>query len=680
MTRDIAVIAYERPLNDSVLVPSGLIAVGAFLVLTIWGVAARDVVGFAAFEILFVLAPGLLLYKTLMPSVRGMLRPLATGWALGYVMVSLAYLLCAYSGHRELFVFYAPAILAVLIPLARRRVGPFRANMLAPASPGAWGIALVCLALIVNMGVGYFPSNPLPGTVSAITYSIDTSWHIGNAAEARWHWPITDPRVAGEPLPYYTFVYLYLAAINQVTGIALPVIVLRLYFLHFSLLNALQLYALGRAIGGRRWVGLLAAAGVLFIGEVDPFPVLTTPFENYFINSPTTFLGMLLFVPLILELSERLRRRSTWLEWVPVFILLIGSAGAKAALLPVIGAGLALFLLAAFCLDRKINWNAATALTACVACYLFFSNFVYGDLDARVTFKPLDALKTSQLVAWLQTKLGFPDGWLVLAIAPVFVGALGVRALALGWLVRRGVQTWPRVYLWIGSLSVAALIPYYLLASPRQVQFWTYFYVTASILATVAFRDWWRHGHRLSRPLAVVLILMLVSSVIDKPLDTAARNVYRLWTHRPVYNQANRNVTRGLYEALAWIRDNTPRNAVIAVNSYYVDDTRLDPRYFNYSAFAERRVFLEGWGYTVAAYRDGYADVITGKAFPYADRLELCSRVFNQGEASAIKKMARDYGVTHLLVDRIHGQATPMLDAIATRVHDDPDATVYAIN
>ena len=79
MTRDIAVIAYERPLNDSILVPSGLIAVGAFLVLTIWGVAARDIVGFAAFEILFVLAPGLLLYKTLMPSVRGMLRPLATG-------------------------------------------------------------------------------------------------------------------------------------------------------------------------------------------------------------------------------------------------------------------------------------------------------------------------------------------------------------------------------------------------------------------------------------------------------------------------------------------------------------------------------------------------------------------------------------------------------------------------
>jgi hypothetical protein len=54
--------------------------------------------------------------------------------------------------HRELFVFYAPAILAVLIPLPRRRVGPFRSNMLAPASPGAWGIALVCWLLIVNMG------------------------------------------------------------------------------------------------------------------------------------------------------------------------------------------------------------------------------------------------------------------------------------------------------------------------------------------------------------------------------------------------------------------------------------------------------------------------------------------------------------------------------------------------
>jgi hypothetical protein len=106
------------------------------------------------------------------------------------------------------------------------------------------------------------------------------------------------------------------------------------------------------------------------------------------------------------------------------------------------------------------------------------------------------------------------------------------------------------------------------------VQFWTYFYVTASILATVAFRDWWRHGHRLSRPLAVVLILMLVSSVIDKPLDTAARKcVIALWPHTSGLQQQRKLRSLGTPEACMGARGmaivtsrphRRPRDAVIA--------------------------------------------------------------------------------------------------------------------
>jgi hypothetical protein len=109
----------------------------------------------------------------------------------------------------------------------------------------------------------------------------------------------------------------------------------------------------------------------------------------------------------------------------------------------VIGAGLLFFCLPLSCLDRKINWNTATALTACVACYLFFSNFVYGDSDARVTSNPWDALKTSQLCGiGFRQKLGFPDGWLVLAIDPCLCWrASGFEPWPSAGLVRRGVQT-----------------------------------------------------------------------------------------------------------------------------------------------------------------------------------------------------------------------------------------------
>ena len=39
-------------------------------------------------------------------------------------------------------------------------------------------------------------------------------------------------------------------------------------------------------------------------------------------------------------------------------------------------------------------------------------------------------------------------------------------------------------------------------------------------------------------------------------------------------------------------------SAVIAVNNQWIDPANLVPLEFIYSAFSERRVFLEGWGYS----------------------------------------------------------------------------------
>jgi hypothetical protein len=50
-----------------------------------------------------------------------------------------------------------------------------------------------------------------------------------------------------------------------------------------------------------------------------------------------------------------------------------------------------------------------------------------------------------------------------------------------------------------------------------------------------------------------------------------------------------------LYSGLAGVRGHTPNCAVLAVNNHYLSVSDGDSRYFYYSAFAERRVFLERW-------------------------------------------------------------------------------------
>ena len=71
-----------------------------------------------------------------------------------------------------------------------------------------------------------------------------------------------------------------------------------------------------------------------------------------------------------------------------------------------------------------------------------------------------------------------------------------------------------------------------------------------------------------------------------------------------------------LYGAMAWIRDNTPEDAVIAVNN----EEGLE---FGYAAFTERRTFLGGWAYSDKASLRTSSDLEGIEENPFPDRLAL---------------------------------------------------------
>ena len=75
-------------------------------------------------------------------------------------------------------------------------------------------------------------------------------------------------------------------------------------------------------------------------------------------------------------------------------------------------------------------------------------------------------------------------------------------------------------------------------------------------------------------------------------------------------------LTPDLQQALAPDRTHTPTNTVIAVNNQYADSARHAPTYYYYSAFGERRVFLEGLENTIPA-----ANLVDPAVTPFPDRL-----------------------------------------------------------
>jgi uncharacterized membrane protein len=145
---------------------------------------------------------------------------------------------------------------------------------------------------------------------------------------------------------------------------------------------------------------------------------------------------------------------------------------------------------------------------------------------------------------------------------------------------------------------------------------------------------------------------------------------------------AGKRVTPQLYEALRWIRDETPSGSVIAVNNHWIDPNRAAALAFDYSAFTERRVFLEGWAYSQRAFAEGYQKVGAGQVNPFADRFRLNKAAFVHGDRRALRVMADRYGVRYLVIDEVNGYRADLaaLERAGRIVYRGPGVTVLELS
>jgi hypothetical protein len=115
-----------------------------------------------------------------------------------------------------------------------------------------------------------------------------------------------------------------------------------------------------------------------------------------------------------------------------------------------------------------------------------------------------------------------------------------------------------------------------------------------------------------------------------------------------------------LLAALIWVRQNTAPAEILAVNNqvlvgpskipagYATDTTEPAAWQFYYSAFTERRIFLEGYVYSL---QDSSQGRTATQAVIDARRI-LVRRLFESGDGTALVEMRNDYGVKYLFVDK----------------------------
>jgi hypothetical protein len=732
-----------------------------------YGVALGDALLYSVYELGFVVVPGWLAYRALSHRPGGALRQLAMGWALGYVLEILAFMLTAATGTRGLFVAYpllmgaaALAAIARRGPLARLRIATPR-----PQDHFSWLLASVCLAAIAYIALAYFPGSPMPGTRS-FGYFPDYPRWISLAADAKHHWPIEDPSVSGEPLPYHYFVYIHMAAASQVTGLGIPLVFFRLFIFPLVVLLVIEFAVAGRNFAGSAYVGLIAAGLALFVGELRLDTTQTfsaqLPFLGLFFTfvfrSPSFLLGLVMFLPLITLLGERFdagEQEARPSDWLLIVLFMIGASDAKVSILPLLLAGLLLYAGWSWLANRRIPCalGIATALTLLVAGTVYFLQYRGHSSGLGVDlFAPFDGMPA---VVSIKGELAralpaLPAKGTVLSAGGIVFGLFGLlvaQLIGLVWIFRRQGPHLRIGQAWLISLFAAGLLmtlTFNQPTAPSTMYFLCFGLAAGCLLSAEGLQGAWR-----SRPawsgqtkrfaiVGVALVLLLVALIVA-PLDSRIftgphrqAHAYMFWYGglllalvvlyaaarrwigptrwgaialvsgavlvvgtldtpidylQPAFSgQASKSLDLGrpltpeVYRALSWIRDETPPDAVIAVNNQWIDTARTVPLEFNYSAFAERRAFLEGWLYSQRTVERGDAPVAAG-ANPFAGRLRLNEAAFEQGNRHALATMTDRYGVRYLVVDKLNGYPADLaaLHRVSRTVYRAPGVVVVEL-
>jgi hypothetical protein len=143
-------------------------------------------------------------------------------------------------------------------------------------------------------------------------------------------------------------------------------------------------------------------------------------------------------------------------------------------------------------------------------------------------------------------------------------------------------------------------------------------------------------------------------------------------------------LTSSEQEAALWLQQNSDPDDIVATNAHCRPGQAFyphcDARGFWVAALTERRIFLEGWGYTAEASAlwgvDGYPTA--QQLSPWPDRLALSQDVFATPSADLVAGL-RDRGVTWLFGVQGASSIDPRLDEVARLAFSNDEVSIYSI-
>ena len=182
--------------------------------------------------------------------------------------------------------------------------------------------------------------------------------------------------------------------------------------------------------------------------------------------------------------------------------------------------------------------------------------------------------------------------------------------------------------------------------------------------------------------LGLGLIPILAASALASPIELAPTAGMILSGIPVVYadtSQPNvRGLTPDLLAALQWLRAHSSVDDVIAVSNHWLDAADTNGRYYYYSAFSDRQVFIEGYDPVRYEITTSWS---SAEGADFEARELLNDAVFRDADAAALQTMVQKYSVRFLLVDTADADSdddNPAVLNLGTVVFANPAATIVA--
>lgn len=605
--------------------------------------------------------PGLVVWRVLRPRDGWWFEDVMMGLILGACLAVGAQTAAGLLAIRWLALAVGPALGAVLlvVPTTRRRIRAARTSPLPVVwGPMVGGIALA----LISQAQAFYRLVPFGWDEGFRSVYVDVPFHVALIGQLAHRGPTEMPHVASEPLLYHWFSHAWMAQISAsgvatdavVVRFVPPLITVALVCT--VAIAAVRLS--GRAWAGPVAALVTVATGELGVieGVVPGIPIAHLSPSLGFAN--LVLVGLL--VVLSVHWRGQGHRAAVWL--VPVLGFVAGGAKASALVVVVAGVGLAVLatlgtrgpargrvvidavvlmavlglgfialfgsrgglaldvgealaaapvrtLTAEVSSAGPLTWvAAATLLMAAVLARGIGAIAVLADRDLRrdpVMYLLVGVGLAGAGAVLLLSHPGRSQIYFLRSAAPALglATAIGVTRLAHG-LDRRtlglgvgvgvllGGTAWGILSLLQGPSPFGTLGPAALAAAGSLV--------VVSAAAGAATLVALLTGRRTRVPVALLAITVVVLTVATAPVVAWLTTRELPHTRPPVAPGASRSVSADQIEASRWLRDHSAVRDLVMTNRHcdLRNPDQCGNRRFQVAAYTERRVLVEGWGYT----------------------------------------------------------------------------------